>query len=289
MAGKSTFACALTRALYFGFPLLERKCTKAKVGYMALERNGVAVARLFDAWEMEDVAFLVEIEPSDRERFIEDEILRLNLEVVIVDHLQNLARVPDSNDYATVSNALAPYTAIAKKTGCHIMLLHHQGKTRREGEINVMGSEAFRAAADVLIEATAHGDSHFICAQVRGGIGDLPKTRVTINLATGEAEGIDAHQAEIGDAGARIVKYLCAQPEPLNADEIQEALGLKRETVRSALAEVVKVGTVSRSGAGKRGDPFLYFRSQHAQGTAGTESQNGEILNGAAGLFRSEG
>jgi hypothetical protein len=99
MAGKSTFACALTRALHLGLPLLGRECTKTKVGYMALERNGAAVARLLAAWNLSDVAFLDEIPAMplvELAAFIEAEINRHGLEVVVVDHLQNLARIKDS-------------------------------------------------------------------------------------------------------------------------------------------------------------------------------------------------
>jgi hypothetical protein len=55
MAGKSTFACALTRCLTFGNSLLGRQCMKAKVGYMALERNGLAVAQLLEKWNLDEV------------------------------------------------------------------------------------------------------------------------------------------------------------------------------------------------------------------------------------------
>ncbi len=289
MAGKSTFACTLSRALHFGLPLLGRQCIKAKVGYMALERNGAAVARLFAAWGLPDLAFLDEIPPmplAELPRFIESEIVRLKLDVVMVDHLQNLARVSDGNDYAIVSNVLHPFAAIAKRTGCHIVLLHHQGKTRREGEIDVMGSEAYRAAADVLIEATAHEDSHFIRAQIRGEA-DLAKTRLTVNLETGEAKHVDAHQAEVRDVGDAILDYLSNQGESVSLDAIQEAVQRKRAIVHAAVTAGVEAGAISRSGAGRRGDPFLFSRSRPIQGTAGTKIEKAENINKDKGLFRS--
>jgi len=264
MAGKSTFACALTRALTLGISLLGRECIKAKVGYMALERNGVKVAQLLESWDLNVVCFLDELPMRplpDLAKFLGSEISKHGLNVVIVDHLQNLVKVKDSKDYSLVSSALEPLQQLAKRTGAHVLLLHHQGKTDREGVIDVMGSEAYRAAADVLIEAKARDRRYFIRAEVRGGA-DLPRTRVTVNLATGEVEDIDATQAETDDAIAKVKDYFEGQTEPLDADAIQHALELNRSVVRSALefgAEESRVFT--RTGSGKRGDPFLFSAS----------------------------
>ena len=276
-AGKSTFACALTRALHFGIPLLDHSCVKTRVGYMALERNGAYVARRFQDWGI-DVAFLDEVPalvPDELAVLLENEIVRLGLEVVIVDHVQNLVRVSNANDYAEVSNSLDPLLRVAKKTGAHLMLLHHQGKGAAREEIDAMGSEAYRAAADVLIEASKSGEGHSIRAIIRGG-DDLPKTRITVNLETGEVEGIPADQAEIKDAAAKIAGYLKERGDSLTANVIQEAVALKREVVGDALKALLKAGTIERSGAGKKGDPFLYFSSQRRSGNAGTESDRAQ-------------
>jgi putative DNA primase/helicase len=294
MAGKSTFACALARALHLGVPLLGRDCLKAKVGYMALERNGVKVAKLLEEWGLGDaVYFLDQLPPMPLAKlasFIKAEILRHGLEVVIVDHLQNLAKIRDSKDYSLVSLALEPFQKVAKETDAHILLLHHQGKTEREGVIDVMGSEAYRAAVDTLLEARAQKPEYFIRAEIRGEA-DLPRTKVTINLETGEAEGIDAHLAEMDAARDKIRGWLYTQPEVATLDEIQTELRLKRETISSALAAGVETGIFERSGAGRKGDPYRFrlsgFSSQHSVGTTGTESENPSNLAPDMNLFSS--
>jgi putative DNA primase/helicase len=281
MAGKSTFACALTRALHLGVPFLGRDCVKARVGYMALERNGVKVAKLLEEWDLGDAVYFLDQLPSmplaNLAAFIKAEILRHGLEVVIVDHLQNLAKIRDSKDYSLVSLALEPFQKVAKETDAHILLLHHQGKTEREGVIDVMGSEAYRAAVDTLLEAKARKPEYFIRGEIRGEA-DLPRTQVTINLKTGETESIDAHLAEIDVVGDKIKSWLQTQCEPATEKEIQDALTLKRETTWDALTAGVAGGTFERSGAGKKGDPFRFqlfgFSSQPRAGTAGTESGN---------------
>jgi hypothetical protein len=278
-AGKSTFASALTRALRFGLTLLERQCIAARVGYMALERNGFTVAQLFETWGIRDVHFLDEVPPMQNDQlaqYLESEINRLGLEIVIVDHLQNLVRVSDANDYAVVSKALEPFHKVAKHTGCHLMLLHHQGKTRRVGEIDVMGSEAFRAAADALLEATSSDDRHYIRGAIRGEP-DLPRTVIAVNLKTGEVEAVEAIQAEIAAAKTAIMNFLETQPEAVTAEVIRDGVQTKAITVAAALKAGIEDGVFERTGAGKRGDPYLYqkagFYSQTPLGKAGKESE----------------
>ncbi len=294
MAGKSTFACALTRALHLGVPLLGRNCVKAKPGYMALERNGIKVAKLLEAWGLGDAVYFLDqlppMPPAGLAAFIKAEILRHGLEVVVVDHLQNLAKIRDSKDYSLVSLALEPFQKVAKETEAHILLLHHQGKTEREGVIDVMGSEAYRAAVDALLEARARKPEYFIRGEIRDEA-DLPRTKVTINLRTGDAESIDAHQSEMDAVQDRIKGWLQTQHDLATLDEIQVALKLKRETISSALAAGAEGGTFERSGAGKRGDPNRFqlsgFSSQHSMGTTGTESENPSKLAPDMDLFSS--
>jgi hypothetical protein len=279
-AGKSTFACALARALTLGVRLMGRECPKTRVGYMALERNGSTVAKLFEKWGLADIQFLDEapvMPMNELAEFLRAQIEQHGLEVVIVDHLQNLMQINDGNDYAGVSNALEPFQHIAKNTGCHLILLHHQPKTRREGEIDCMGSEAYRAAADVLIEASQSDQRHYIRAHVRAGE-DLPRTLVTVSLDTGEVRAIEAIQAEIESAETNITAFLETQAEAATADVIRPAVQLKAKVVSDALKTGVEDGAFVRTGTGKRGDPYLYqtveFYSRGAGGRAGMESAN---------------
>jgi hypothetical protein len=294
MAGKSTFACALSRALHLGIPLLGHVCLKAKVGYMALERNGVNVARLLKKWGLGEVHFLDRLPQMsllELAAFVKAQIVEHGLEVVIVDHLQNFAKIKDSKDYSVVSLALEQFHPVAKETGAHILLLHHQGKTERGGVIDVMGSEAYRAAADTLLEAKAQGEDHFIRGEIRGGDGDLPRTKVRIDLETGEVQGIDAHQAEMDVVLDDIRRWLQNEVEAATMDEIQEALKLKRETINMALEAGVVDAIFERTGTGRKGSPYRFqlhgFSSQRTAGTAGTESESARNPNAQQDLFSS--
>jgi len=246
---------------------------------MALERNGATVARTFARWGLEDaVAFLAAVPMMDGPKlaaFLEDQIKRFGLELVIVDHLQNLVKIRDSNDYSAVTLALEPFHAVAKRTDAHIALLHHQPKGRREGdtEIDCMGSEAYRASADALIELHCHDGQHYIRANVRGAA-DLPKTRITIDLETGKMESVEAKAAELVDAKTKILDYLAGQDEALSKLAIQDAVRVKGQLVVDALRELVEAEKVTRDGSGKKNDPFLYkCCSRSSPIGPGTESE----------------
>lgn len=278
LAGKSTAACALTRALTLGIPFVRRATIKCRGGYMALERNGVTVARLFARWKLPEVYFCDSLAGTDIEVLaaaLEEQIREHQLEVVFVDHLQNFARVKDSDRYALVTSAMEPLNQVAKRTRSHIMVLHHQGKTEREGVIDVMGSEAYRAAADALLEARVRDGHHFIRGEIRGAE-DLAKMRITVDLATGEVDAINASEATREDTATKIAEYLAGLSKPVTGNEIQEALSLRRELCWAALQRGVERGLFKRSGEGKRGNPFRYFSSRSYKYTAGTESENGK-------------
>lgn len=258
LAGKSTFACTLARSLLLGTPLLGRECLKMRVAYLALERNGGKVADLFANWNLEDMVFAADL-PADNGQALagrlEADIERTKVEVMIIDHLQNLVRLQDANDYAKVSLALEPFVRLAKKTGCHLMFLHHQGKTRREDGIDVMGSEAFRANADAILEATKSADSYYLRAHVRDS-DNLQLMRISVNLANGEVTGLDAKQAEFQDAARKICDYLREQGSVRTEGEIREGVRLGKNLVNAVLRSEIE--GVIRTGTGKKGDPFLY-------------------------------
>jgi hypothetical protein len=279
MSGKSTIACALLRCFRQKEPFLGHCIVKAQVGYLALERNGAAVARSFERWGLDDVMFTDEVPPMNPvplAEFLELQITKYRLQVLVVDHLQNLIRVPDANDYAAVSNALEPFAAVARRSKCLLILLHHLPKTRREdGEIDVMGSEAYRGAADLLIELTRANGRHFNRGEGRGGR-LLARTIITANLETGEVTGADAAEAEQLDAQEAILRYLAEAKEPMPATQIRDGLHLRKRTVHETLTALWGAGKVVRLGEGRKGAPHLFWipgnGSQPSAGAAGTES-----------------
>jgi hypothetical protein len=287
MAGKSTEACDAARCLVTDDDFLGRTVTKARVGYLALERNGHDVARKFLKWGVDEILFTDELppmQPAALAQFLERQIAEHHLQVLFVDNLQNLVHVADSNDYALVSNALEPFAAVARRTGCALILLHHLPKSPREdGEIDAMGSEAYRGSADCFIESTRSNGRYFIRAEARGG-GLLPRMIVTLDRDTGMLSGADAVDAERTDLESRILRHLEAVGHPVPAPELREALGTRARILSEAFDALIKAKKVSRIGAGKKGDPHVYeIRHFPRTGNANDESADGGRIADAEG------
>ena len=289
MAGKSTAACAMARCFVTADDFLGRAVRKTRVGYLALERNGHEVARKFTEWGIsDDVLFTDEVppmQPAALAQFLERQITEHHLGVLFVDHLQNLVRVVDSNDYAAVSNALEPFAAVARRTGCALILLHHLPKSPREdGEIDAMGSEAYRGAADCFIESTRSNGRYFIRAEARGG-GLLPRMVLTLDRETGIVSGINALDAERVELEGRILEHLKAAGEPVSGPELREVLGTRSKIVFEAFDALINDRKVTRTGAGKRKDPHVYqistFRHSPSTETANVESAGDGRITGA--------
>jgi AAA domain len=216
------------------------------------------------------------MQPAALAEFLERQITEHHLGVLFVDHLQNLVRVADSNDYAVVSNALEPFAAVARRTGCALILLHHLPKSPREdGEIDAMGSEAYRGAADCFIESTRSNGRYFIRAEARGG-GLLPRMVLTLDRETGIVSGINALDAERVELEGRILEHLKAVGEPVPGPELREALGTRSKILFEALENLVETEKVDRSGEGKKKHPHIYqistFRHSPSTGNANVES-----------------
>ena len=289
MAGKSTAACAMAHCFSTGGDFLGRVVRKTRIGYLALERNGHDVARKFTDWGIsDDVLFTDEVppmQPAALAEFLARQITEHHLGVLFVDHLQNLVRVADSNDYAVVSNALEPFAAVARRTGCALILLHHLPKSPREdGEIDAMGSEAYRGAADCFIESTRSNGRYFIRAEARGG-GLLPRMVLTLDRETGIVSGINALDAERVELEGRILEHLNAVGEPVPGPELREALGTRSKILFEALENLVETKKVDRSGEGKKKHPHIYqistFRHSASTGNANVESAGDRRTTGA--------
>ncbi len=261
-AGKTTISMNLVRGLRQSGMFLGRACRPdTKIAYLALERNGSEVAEQFEAWGIADQIFFLDRvpmgDPREMARALAYEIHRRGVEITIVDHLVGMIHLEDGNDYVGVSRALAPFNAIAKYTSSHVLLLHHQPKTAGMGtEINVMGSEAFRAATDCLMEASKIGQNYFFRAQSRG-VPDVERLRVT----RGE-DGVLDSEPGVEGLKAEILSTLASAEGACTSAKIvdisPELKAVDRKNLTRALRELFEANLICRDGKGKRGSPFYY-------------------------------
>jgi len=153
--------------------------------------------------------------------------------------------------------ALDPLLILARETGCHVLLVHHASKADREGLDQILGSTAIGGCVDAgLILRRDESGLRTLTSIQRCGT-DLPETilamdRFTRRVALG---GLAATQ-KLAVAERRILDTL--KDKSLSEPDIKDAVGGNRGDTGKVLRKLYKAGRVTRTGAGKKGDPYTY-------------------------------
>jgi hypothetical protein len=192
--------------------------------------------------------------------------------LTIIDPLSRFIRVSDFSSYGDVTLALEPLIDLARGSKCqpHIMALHHNGKTgdMRDGGDAVLGSTAFFGIVDTLVTMRKRERARTIETVQRYGE-DLPETIVHLDPET----GIVSSAGDMGCFTLNERKKLILESfgsEPLSEAAIKELAGGSNKGLTSkAVRALYDEGKLTRSGAGKKGDPFLYQLASAAKSSSG--------------------
>ena len=173
------------------------------------------------------------------------------------------------NDYAQVSLATDPLIELARDTGATLTYVHHAGKGQRAdfGD-EILGSTAILGSVDTAL-IVKRGEQHRTIRSVQRYGQDLPETVLTMDPDSFlVSASISKHEADIEIASQSILSFVDGLDEPASRDQILEAVDARRAVVIAALKTLVDRGELARSGEGKKGNPFLFFRSYPGVGTA---------------------
>jgi predicted ATP-dependent serine protease len=261
--GKSTFARALALAVCQGKPFFGRVTKKGKVIYLCLEEKRAEIADHFRRMSASTSDILIYTGKTPKDALLAlDAAIEEHLPVlVIIDPLSRFVRIADFSAYGEVTRALEPLIDLARVADCgvHIMALHHNGKggDLREGGDAVMGSTGFFGAVDTLLTMRKRERIRTVESIQRYGE-DLPETIVHLDAETGMVQAFgDMKTFTLNERKKAVLDVLGS--ESLAEAAIKELAGgtnggLTSKAVRSLFEE----GTLTRTGRGKKGDPFLY-------------------------------
>ena len=181
--------------------------------------------------------------------------------IVIIDPLSRFVRISDFNSYGEVMRELEPILDLARTSKCqpHIMFLHHNGKggDLRESGDAVLGSTALFGIVDTLITGRKREKVRTIETTQRYGE-DLSETIVHLDPETGivSAAG-DMKDFTLNERKKLVLESLGS--ELLSEAAIKESVGGTNKGLTSkAIRALFDEGQLTRTGAGKKGDPFLY-------------------------------
>lgn len=285
--GKSTLARHLALCAARGASFMERTVTKGAVFILDLEgKRGETVNALRElgATEQDAIKVFCGMAPKGAFDQLREAALADHPALIIIDTMQRLARIANLNDYSEVSIALDSYIALARETGAHVLLLHHQGRSEGSGVDAPMGSTAISGSVDTILTMRRrkdHADTRTLSSVQRYG-SDLEETVVTMGDRGELGAGGLVRDHDLRDAGERIIEYLKGNPGAEQSD-IKEGVEGRWTVVRNALTELVKSGRVSKTGAGKKGDAHKYWFSSSRGSQEPAEPEKPEFRPPASG------
>ena len=264
--GKSTLARCLALAVARGGPWLDRDVAQGNVLYVALEDQRAVVRDHFRAMGLGDkpkepIESFIGSPPKDALDALVDRIRERRPALVIVDPLFRLLNIKDGNDYAEITRALQPLLDIARESSAHVMCVHHARKDAGGKGDEVLGSTALYGSVDCLLSITRRGDTRMLETGQRYGP-DMPQTVLKLDpkslfISVGETKAAMAN-AEIED---EVWAFLSESDTPQTSSEIQAALPRGKRNVTTAIEALVSIGRITRTGEGKRGNPFKHENS----------------------------
>jgi hypothetical protein len=299
--GKSTAAFALFRAMLRGDPFFGRatRCT----GILLLTEEGRGSlkekVRRFGVDGRVDVLLRSQARGVCWPEVVAQAVERCReraLGVLVVDTWDKWTglRGDAENSAGATLEALEPLVDAAA-SGLAVLILTHQRKAPGKFGEAVRGSSALAGGVDVVMElehpAGAEGTTS--TARVLRAVSRFESTPEELT-ATLEGDcylacgGVGMLRA--ADEIARLLEALRAYADGATADELAEATGIKKGIAHKRLEAFVAEGTVQRTGAGVRGDPYRFLSSRpHRLGDESNRDTLGEDGGGPPKGPRPEG
>lgn len=260
-AGKSTLARNLALAVAHGRDFFNRVTQQGLVIYLALEEKRSEVRKHFremGATGEENIYIHVASAPVDALQQIRLIAEEKKPALIIIDPLFRLARIKDGNDYIQVTNALEPLLTLARETSAHVLCVHHASKGEREGGDSILGSTAIFGSVDTAIFLKRTERYRTMNSIQRYGE-ELPETILRFDSQTRTITlGETKEREDLLAMKDAIVGFLQTQSEAVEEKDIKAGVEGNNRHKQTALRELVTEERVSRSGEGKKGQPYQF-------------------------------
>ncbi len=194
------------------------------------------------------------------------------LDVLIVDTLDRWTglRGDAENAAGAVNEAMEPLQ-FAAAAGLAVLALSHQRKSGGEFGDAVRGSNAFTGAVDVVIELerpsrTLQLGGH---ARVLRTVSRFSSTPEELFFELGDDGFLpigDVAEKKSDAERAQTLDALEQHDTPVGVDVLAEEVDLGTRALRRRLTELQAQGLALRTGAGKKGDPYLWAAVNGADG-----------------------
>lgn len=259
--GKSTIVRQGMLNVARGELFLNRETIAGSIIYLALEEKRSEIRRHFrdmGATGKESIFISTSIGKEEPISTLRKMIEEVNAIWVIIDPLFKFINVKDGNAYSEMSKAIEPIHAVARDLNVHVTMIHHSTKGDRPGGDGILGSSAIFGGIDTAIILKNNDGKRTIYTIQRYGV-DIPESVLVFDKTT-RVTSLGASQAATVAVSLeqKIIGFLSIQNQPISENAINENIGGDGVGRSSALRNLVASGTIVRTGAGKKGNPFLY-------------------------------
>lgn len=274
-AGKTTLCLHLCKALVGGRPFLGQPTAQTPVVYLT-EQSGTSFREALEGAGLLDCDSLHVLYWHDTIGIPWPDIVReavvycheVGAKVLVVDTLGQWAglRGDAENNAGDALEAIRPLQ-FAAASGLAVLLTRHERKSGGDVGDSARGSSAFGGAVDIILSLRrpegSNAPDNVRVLHALSRFGDTPAT-LTIELTE---EGYIALGSEAAVA-LRKAREAILDVAPATADdamtleELRKAAGCGRHVAQDATNALVAEGVLTRTGAGKRGDPYRYYLSQ---------------------------
>jgi predicted ArsR family transcriptional regulator len=268
-SGKTTLLAALLQRMEHGGELAGRTVRPGKALVVTEEPRGKWLERR-EALDLGDHVHIISRpfpkRPNHAEwhaftAYISRLVVENGYDLVAIDSLPNLWCVRDENDASETVTALLPLQAIAS-AGCAVLFLRHPRKSDGLQATAGRGSGAIAGFADIIIEMRRYVPD------------DLQDTRRVLTTYSrydcletvirwnggGDYEALGEPAAYSVEAQReRLLAALTELGNGATTADLAKAVDLPYATAAKRLDELAAAGRVTRTGTGKKGDPYRWF------------------------------
>jgi hypothetical protein len=258
--GKSTLARNLAVAIEAGSPFLGRATVRGRVLYLCLEEKRSEIRNHFERMGTSSDEILIHTGSTPENAIHEIAVAIAEFEpiLVIVDPLSRVIRAGDFNDYGQMTRALEPIVDLARKTGSHILGLHHDSKMGAAGGDGVLGSTALFGSVDCHIQLRKRDGARTLNTTQRYGE-DIPETVIEMEKETGLVIDSGSLSDHLRNKAKDAILAEIKPGEEVGESEIKNRIeGFNAGVKAMALRDLVDEGKVTRKGEGKKGNPYIY-------------------------------
>jgi len=267
-SGKSTLLAALLQRMEHGGELAGRAVRPGKALVVTEEPKAKWVERR-EALDLGDHVHVISRPFPKRPNHAEwhaftSHITRLVAEhgydLVAFDSLPNLWSVVDENNAAEVISALLPLQAIAS-AGCAVLFLRHPRKSDGGQATAGRGSGAIAGFVDIIVEMRRYDpEQQQDTRRVLSVYSRYEPFEVVVRWnGGGEYETLGSPAAYSAEAQReRLLEALVELGNGATTADLARVVDLPHATVSRRLDELAATGRVTRTGTGKKGDPYRW-------------------------------